>query len=316
MGARRAARAGLLSLSMVLVVASAVAAAWDGWPPVTAAEKALKDCPGQPGAPAVCLFREDVTDYEAMAWKFFRRLKVLTPAGKTYGDVEIPLVAGWRVANIHARVVQPGGEARDFAGQVFEKTALRAGRFKVTVKSLALPEVDVGSIIDYSYTLEPDEGASASRDVEEVLNRLQLRWDKPEEGGAVRGKGVVSWPVGSWEIRGPLYTVKARFVYIPFAKGQALVLGRPMRIGWVSHGLTWGPPEMKGNQVELVLDDIPAWEEEEYTPPEDPGRMGVHFFFCDNQVLSAEDYWQREGANWQGGVEDFLGHPDDVAPEA
>ena len=316
MSPHRSIKAGLLSLLALLTAGRMAVAAWDGWPPVSSAEKALKDCPGQPGAPAICLRREDVTDYETMAWRFFRRLKVLTPGGKTYADVEIPQVTGWRITELHARVVQPGGEIQDFHGQVFEKTALRAGRFKMTIKSFALPDVDVGSIIDYSYELEPDEKTSSARDVEDLLNSLQLRWGKPEEGGAVRGKGVLSWPVGSWEIRDTLFTVKARFIYIPFGKGQALVLGRPMRIGWVSHGLPWGPPEMKDNRVELIVEDVPAREDEEFMPPEDPGRMGVHFFFCDNQVLSAEDYWQREGENWQKGVEDFLGRPNEVAAEA
>ena len=83
----------------------------------------------------------------------YRRIKVLNDDGKKYADIEIPYVPGvFQIEGIQARAIRPDGTAVNFQGQVFDRTAVRARKFKVQLKALTLADVQKGSIIEYSYT--------------------------------------------------------------------------------------------------------------------------------------------------------------------
>ena len=121
----------------------------------------------------------------------FRRLKILTDAGRAYSNIEIPFTTGaTKIIGIQARVVPPNGPAREFGGQVFDKTAFRYRKLRVAVKTLALPDVAVGSIIDFRYKVEPDCSDSGStKGLEDIVVGLSGLRDRPEEGGIRR----VAW---------------------------------------------------------------------------------------------------------------------------
>jgi hypothetical protein len=317
MGDRRSVLgAGVLSLLVLTASGRAAAAAPEKWPPISDADRALKDCPGQPGAPAVYLYREEITDHDDMVFRAFRRLKVLTAAGRRWANIEIPFTDVWTVGKIQARVVRPDGESRDFTGEFFEKTVARVGRFEIKAKAFALPAVDVGSIIDYRYELVSDRNVAIVLDSQDMLDGLRLRRGKPEEGGAPDDAALLSWPIETWDIQSPLFTRKARYVYVPINRGQISTPGLRMRLAWVAHGPMRGLPEMKDSRVVIELDDIPPWETEEFMPPEELQRMGVKFFFCDDTMLSAEDYWRRECAAWRRATERFLDQAGDAASES
>jgi hypothetical protein len=307
---------GIFALAFVLAVVPSAAQAQDQWLPVTAEERALTSCPLQPGAPAVYLYRDVITRDEDLSVSTYTRLKILTAAGREYANVEIPTYRrGYKLKDLKARVIPSGGEPRDFAGEVLEATVLRAGRFKITVKKFALPDVDVGAIIEYRCRFVYDTGRNVSGDSEEALMNLGVRWRDIDEGGLPSVKDMLSLPYISWQIQAPLFTVKARFVYAPFHKGQIAIFGRNMRLAWTSYGLPYGPPEMYGALVELDLRDIPAYEEEEYMAPEDSGRMGVNFFFLDNTIGGADAYWKGESANWRAAAENFMEPAAEVTAE-
>jgi hypothetical protein len=71
-----------------------------------------------------------------------------------------------KITDLMARVVRPDGTSVPFAGRVFEKTVLRTGQIKVTVKTFALPDVEVGSIVDYRYKIVPDNAKSSTKGLE------------------------------------------------------------------------------------------------------------------------------------------------------
>jgi hypothetical protein len=292
------------------VCVAVVHAAPEDWPPVTDAERAIKDCPGQPGAPAVYLYREQTSNDNEWTFKAYCRLKVLTAAGKDYGTVEVPFSEAWRVKDIQARVVQPDGSSHPFTGEIFEKTIVQVGRLKRLVKTFALPDLDVGSIIDYRYELKLDLKKAAS------ARSLRLeRWE-PEEGGIPSGVPPLSYTVELWDFDSPLFTYKAKFTYIPFGGGQISFDNISLRLAWVSHGLMWGPPVMNEGRIVLEVDSIPAWEKEEWASPEDEGQMGVIFFLCDTKVLDASDYWRMEGGNWQKAAQKFMAGSEGIAAES
>ena len=123
------------------------------WPPISREELAITDDPANPGAEALILYREVSTDDVKGLSTEYRRIKVLTDEGKKYADIEIPYVEGAsKIEDIQARTIRTDGTAINFQGQIFDRTALKARRVKVQVKALTLPEVQRGSILEYSYT--------------------------------------------------------------------------------------------------------------------------------------------------------------------
>jgi hypothetical protein len=99
-------------ISLLLPTAGRLAAATDDWPPITAEEKAMKDCPQQPGAPAVFLYREEITDHNTWTATYYCRLKILTAAGKEHANIEIPFVKGsTKIEEYHVKVAETLQEA-------------------------------------------------------------------------------------------------------------------------------------------------------------------------------------------------------------
>lgn len=288
---------------------AAVAAGQAEWPSISDADRALKDCPGQPGAPAVCLLTVQITNHDEWTFQAFYRLKVLTPAGKEYGDIEIPFSEAWEVKQIKARVVQPDGQERPFTGPILEKTLLRIGRLRRMVKTIALPAVDVGSIVDYRYELKLNWKKAAS------ARSLRLERWKPEEGGVPTGSRLLAYAVELWNFDSPLYTYKAKYIYV-LRYGQITLGDAHLKLAFVSYGLLWGPPTVSPGRVELEIEDIPARAEDEWMSPEEEGRMGVTFFLCDSRVQDVASYWRLESGNWQTAAKAFIRANEGIAEES
>lgn len=310
----------MVFLGLLVLAADRPAAGQEDWPPVTEEEKAMKDCPQQPGAPAVFLCREMTTDHNDLATSVYCRLKILTPAGKERANIEIPFVKGSsKIDGLEARLVRSDGTVAKFAGQVFEKTVLRAGGYKVKVMSFALPGVDVGCIIDYRYKRVPDNRGSSSKKGLEALEDMMGSGDKPREGGIDTQTGLLFFPVDIWDLQEDLFTCKAKFAYIPSDLIEELfsLAGIRMRMSWVTHGLKdRAMPARKKGRVQLELEDIPAYEREELMTPESTHRMEVRIFYLEGTVDSAEKYWKQESKNWQVGAEKFMRKSGNAAAEA
>ena len=306
-------------MGLLALAAGRLAANPEDWPPVTDEEKAMKDCPQQPGAPAIFLFRDETTDDNTWTTTYYYRLKILTAAGKERANIEIPFVKGSsKIEGLKARVVRPDGAAVEFAGQVFDKTALRAGGFKVTVKTLALPDVDVGSIIDYEYKKVPDEGGSSSKKGQEALENLLGPQGKPQEGGIDTEEGVFFFPVETWDVQEDLFTRKAKFAYEPsdFFESLFSMAHKRMRLNWVTHGIEGARPARKKGRVEIELENIPAFESEEYMTPKSTQRMEVRIFYLEGTMATPDKYWKEESKNWQTGAEKFMRKTGDATAEA
>ena len=307
----------IVMLAGFVIAASPGRTAAQEWPPVTDEEKALKDCPQQPGAPAVILYREETTSHKTWSISAYYRLKILTAAGREYGNIEIPGFYGSKVTDVGARVVRPDGASVPYRGQIFETTVLRAGGIKITAKTFALPDVDVGSIIDYRYKLVPDDKASGKGAA--VLENLLGAPGKPEEGGIDTEEGILFLPVDRWEVQAKLFTVKASFNYEPSSwLGTALAdyTKKRMIFSWFKRGLPYAEPSGDNTLVTLSLKNIPAFEPEESMPPESSVRAEVRLFYIAGTTATTDDYWRGESQNWKKGLEKFLAKPGTAAAEA
>ena len=116
--------------------------------------------PKAPGAPAIILFREvDRDDRGLTAHEdVYFRIKILTEEGRKYADIEIPFFKEQgKIVNIHARTIKPDGTIVDFNGKAFDKSIVKARGVKYMAKTFTLPDVQVGSILEYYYTTDLSE---------------------------------------------------------------------------------------------------------------------------------------------------------------
>jgi hypothetical protein len=284
------------------------------WPPISAEDAAMKDCSRQPGAPAVILYREESTDVGTATTSVFRRLKVLTAAGRDRSSIEIPFIAGLtKVTGIEARVVPPRGPAQPFKGEIFERTSLRRGKLRLAAMTFALPNVDVGSIIDYRYKIVYRHSSVSAKRLKSMINDLTEGEERPEEGGAKERKDPRSIPIGRWTVQEDLFTQRLKLDYRNTLAGALALLGAGGRLAWASVGMEHGKPFVALGSAALSLYNIPPFVAEDFMIPEEVARMSVDLFFLDQEIVNGGEFWKLESRDWQKGVEEFIGRPEQQA---
>lgn len=151
----------LVVCCLALILAAGMLPAAD-FPPITEAEKALTELPGQPGAPAVVLFEKAevrMRDYPKEASSYLKvkvRVKILTEEGKSFGEEEIHHSGFLRLKKVEGRTVLADGRIVELPKDaIFEERRSRS--LKRFVTKLVFPAVEVGAILDYSYEVRWDD---------------------------------------------------------------------------------------------------------------------------------------------------------------
>jgi hypothetical protein len=251
-------RAAWAWLALLPLAWPQLASAFD-WQPLDAAELAMTAEPNAPGAPAICLYRQvDRLDTESTE-RFYVRIKILAEAGRKYADVEIPYYKGreW-VGGIDARTISPEGKITEFDDKVYDKPIVSARGIKLLAKAFTLPDVRVGSIIEYHYNF--------SRDSAYIFD-------------------------SHWILNDELYTRLARYSLQPsryFTLTWVTPLGVPA-------GST--VPKFDTGRVRLEVHDVPAFATEEHMPPENALKQRVDFIYRseDNDSADPAVFWKNFG---------------------
>lgn len=241
---------------LVLALLPAHAGAAD-WQPIDPADLALKEVPAAPGAPAICLYRQIDRDDEQGIVNYYVRIKVLTEAGRKYADVEVPYAKREQsVYAIAGRTIAPDGHVTEFDGKVFDKTILSVRHEKLLARTFTLPDVQVGSIIEYRY-------------------RLSL------PGGFIYDS--------NWDLDDELYTRLARYSLRPSPEFTLIwVVPRGLPPGA-------SPPARQRGSVQLELRDVRPFITEESMPPEEVLRRRVEFIYRepDNESVDPAVFWKK-----------------------
>jgi hypothetical protein len=142
-----------LTLAAIFMAPNGAAQQIPNLPALTAEELALKDAPvGAAGAAAIVLYYGVEADNAKSTEVHALRIKVLREEGKKYADIEIPYIEkSMQVAGIRARVVGPDGKSTDFGDEIYDREIVKAKKFHMNAKVMTLPNVQVGSIIEYTY---------------------------------------------------------------------------------------------------------------------------------------------------------------------
>jgi len=259
-----------LFFTLSIALFFSVTSSAEDFKPVPAEELTMREMPGAPGAHAVILEYTDNQD-DNNSWEDeYYRIKVFDEEGKKHGDVELSYLRGsTEINSIKARVVQPNGQVQPFTGKIYEKTVVKGRGFKFQAKAFSLPNVQPGSIIEYKF---------------------RRSWDS---------RRLVN---SRWVLQNSLFMRKASFA-LEVYKGP----------GWGSFWLApLGIPqgkkiETKRDKHMLTLENVPAFEEERLTPPEDQLKPRVEFFYSNRNVEKIDQFWKDIGKESYDETENFIG---------
>jgi len=248
--------------------------------------------PQAPGASAVYLYREERTDDPDQTYSEYVRLKILTEGGKDLANVELKYVSegdtNYSISNIAGRTIHPDGTIIPFSGKPYERSIEKIKGYKVKSKVFTLPDVTVGSIIEYRY---------------------KLHWNYL----------LFSSPI--WFVQTDLYLRRGYFFWHPLDEVHRSYDEHGMRSDFIA----WTPILPPGSSVvvpnqatgarrffsgsgttlELNVQDIPPSPVEEYMPPIRGLSYRVMFYYT--SYKTADEFWTGVGKQWSRERDSFIG---------
>lgn len=265
-----------VSLLFVLIfstIFSASAQAGDEWLPIDPAELRMTSEPLAPGAPAIYLYRQvdrsDAGRTRHTEFNYFR-IKILTEEGRKYANVEIPYSrAVSQISGIRARTIHADGSIVNFEGKILENTIVKSKAQKYLAKTFAMPDVQVGSIIEYHYTYDFED--------------YYIYWSK-------------------WMVSEDLFTKKAVFSLKPYEK-FAVQWNWPAGLPPGTDPPKLGPDLI----VRMTAVNVPAFQEEDHMPPENELKFLVNFVYSEDGFESEPDrFWKKYGEKQNKQTEKFV----------
>lgn len=269
----------------------------------TAEELSMTSQAGYPGVPAVILFKEEVTKDDLHVVQHYMRIKILTEKGKEYANVELSFVSskddgdysgdGRTITDIAGRTIHADGTIIPFTGKPYLKTIEKGKSFSYQSRVFTLPDVEVGSIIEYRYSTRINDNV----------------YDPPD-----------------WYIQGELYSRATHFVWYPTLKELSTADG-----GATVNSIVWFPILPPGVQLgrrevptgaqgggsqqiyEVTAKDVPPAPDEELMPPIRSSTFRVLFAY--SQFRTAAEFWKNEGKRWSKRADSFAG-PDSSLRDA
>jgi hypothetical protein len=247
-----------------------------GFQPVSPDELKIASEPLAPGAPAIILYRQvdrDDNGRTSHEDDYFR-IKILTEEGRKYADVEIPFLKGRQdVVSVKARTIKPDGSIVNFDGKVFEKYLVKGRGVKYLAKTFTLPDVQVGGIIEYFYTMDLGE---------------HMLFES------------------NWILSNELFTRKAQFSLKPYKSSYEMW---SLRWSWNTLPAGTAPPqEGPDHIVRMQAGNMPAFPTEDYMPPASELMSRVDFIY-EAGVIEREqaNFWRQFGKRRNGELESFVG---------
>ena len=280
---------GLLTV-LVATLPGAAAFGADQFQKPTQEELTMKALPGYPGAAAVVLYREEITKDDLHSVLHYERIKVLTEEGKKYANVELSYVSTSNtsefsgddktVESIIGRTIHPDGTVIPFTGKPYLKTIEKTQGARYQAKVFTLPDVEVGSILEYRYATRYNDNV----------------YEAPD-----------------WYIQGDLFVKSAHYTWSPTTRELADSRGMINTISWfplLPPGAKIERRELPGSMgrnpqqtYELAVSDIPPVTKEEYMPPIANYSYRVYFNF--SSYRTADEFWKGEGKEWSKKVDAF-----------
>ncbi len=265
----------------------------DTFTPPTKEELSMSSLPGFPGAPAVVLYREEITKDDMHVVQHYERIKILTEEGKKYANVELnyaslsdsdnDIYEDKTVGDIAGRTIHADGVIIPFTGKPYLKTIEKTKGVTIQSKVFTLPDVEVGSIIEYRYATRYNDNV---------------------------------YEAAEWLIQGDLYIRQAHYLWYPTQRDMADSEGNLIRyITWIpmlppgvklehhespAAGVLQGPQQV----YELNIKDVKPVVTEDFMPPIANYSYRVLFNFTPYQ--NADEFWKHGGKQWSKRSNSFM----------
>jgi hypothetical protein len=238
--------------------------------------------PKAPGADAVYLEMTEI-DNDALHFRtHYARIKVLTEKGKELATVNASFLEGnTGISEIHARTIHADGTVIPLTVKPEDLLSVKSGDVEFDRKVFTLPDVDVGSILEYSYD-------------------MQYRDD-------------VSIYPPHWVIQQPYFVHKAHFEFRPgWVYVNNDVTSTDAGAGYLRDDqppVVWAERLPNGLEVKknlngtysLDLSDVAPIPEEEWAPPAKSFSYEVTFRYTSDTTA----FWQKAGKVWSKKVDEF-----------
>lgn len=267
----------------------------------TKEELQMTSDPKAPDAPAVYLYREESTDNRNHFISRYARIKVLTEKGKEWATVEVPYVPGYTATPIiEARTIHADGTVVALQGKPEDLLVFKTSKNHLRVAVFNMPSVEVGSILEYKWTIPLGGGKVA---------------------GVVGGEGEESFyasalasSVPHWDVQQDLYVHKEHFYYNPMTDIESNVLGTMVTYYVDGERASYRlytqrlPPgykltESPRHDYTLDVQDVPALQQDPDAPPEESLRYQVHFYYT--PYTSPVEYWANEVKRWSHSLDQY-----------
>lgn len=256
----------------------------ESWLPITPQDLEAKEVPVEPGAPAIQLYYANYINDEFHSEFVYRRIKILNEKGMKYADVDIPIVPGSSITDVKARTIHPDGKIIEFTGTLLEKTIYRSQSERYLAKTFFIPDVTVGSIVEYKYLILRPEHVFYSH---------------------------------TWTLQHDLYTVKEEFTMRPYKRQLQTKYGGATEVGMIFLNLPATlRPKNQGGFYQMEAENIPSFQPEEFMPPRGNYLEQVRFFYEGSQISSADVFWQQVGREWNNEAEHFIGKHEEIKKAA
>jgi len=257
----------LLGILLFALLRHPTARAGGDWLPISPEELQMKSYPASPGAHAILLYREERTDDVNSFETHYYRIKVLDEEGKKRADVEI----------------------RYFKGP-FKIEAIKARTI--------LPD---GRILNWDGKVF-EKTVVKARDVRYLAKTFTL--SEVQVGGIIEYRYTTRWDQRAlyrttWYVQHDLFTRRAHFTLRPF---------RGSYFAWVNYRLPGNKVAKEENGlITLDLEDLPAFQEEDYMPPEHEVKARVEFYYSARPLVSVDNFWQQFGRDHAQSIENYIG---------
>lgn len=149
--------AAIITIAVIAAAAAAQSLKETDWPNITPAEIAMKSPLVDPNADAEAIFwkiRIDDKKASSVSFDHHIRIKIFSERGREkYSKLDIPFTKRIKVENLAVRVIKPDGTIVNVpSSEIFTREILKASGIKVQAFSVAIPNAEVGSIIEYRYS--------------------------------------------------------------------------------------------------------------------------------------------------------------------
>ncbi len=255
----------LAAIALLSLLNTAPARAAD-WRPIDPAELAQKTPKIDPAADAEAIFWDTRVEDRylgsdvSLALNHYVRIKIFTERGKElHSTVEIPRYGKRLIVDVAGRTIKPDGSIIELKKDaIFDRELIKNKALKLHGITFALPNVEVGDIIEYRYREVRDN---------EVISymRLLFQRDLPMWSVTYHIKPLsLSWL--PWTMRGMAFQCQ-------------LPAFKPEQNGFYS----------------LTLTDVAAFKPEPNMPPEDQLRSWVLIYYEEDKKDHPDKFWKEIG---------------------